>query len=411
MKNGLVEQWVQTWQDQLATISRNITDLAEAEFARRIKNRMRGFSTPAYRGRTLEQSKTAFAALDSLLGDYLLLDSVVTQAANLAKRQGIFQSYEEEVRALLHGPSVRLPEVHIPLTSRGLLDSATKSDAVTPSVLLEAMKAAFERANLLLNEIDAAETASGAYQQNLGREADALNAWAAKLGLMPKAEVLAQVADAQADPLSAAAELEQLELRFDNWRKELEQAEQAHQALRDGLVRGNAGLDALEDLSSRSRLAIDETRLRVAGSHDFLEPASREARATHRAWLTRLDETVAAGRWDAARIGLERFEASIESQLNAERAAYTHNRKRLDELTELTGRFKALREKARIVFRRGAAASDSLQDMQAAIEATLGGKPTNLPLLHKQVGAYETTLLALPVTTHRTGHAPDEGSR
>jgi hypothetical protein len=387
-----VSDLVHSWQEKLTVISRNIAELTETEAAKRIRNRMRGAAQPVYAGLTQEKSREAFKAVESLLADFLLLDSVVSGAASLHARSNIFRNTDAEVRELLEGASVRLPSIQVPLRQRGLLDAAVQADAARPEELLEAMLDSFDRANQIIGEIDQAEAGNDIRLAGAQAEAEALRAWSDKLGFVAKADALDDLKGAESDPLQAAATLASLEGRFNDWRRELEEAERAQAAIRVRVDHGREMLAQLEDLASRSRLAIEETNRSIAGRHSYLEPASREALDAHAVWLANLENLVTSGRWKAAQVGLQSFESSLKARMETELKTYTHNRKALDEVAELKGRYQALKAKAKAYAERGDQPGAAMPGIKTNIDEVLSQALVDVQRLRQLVGAFDTTL-------------------
>ena len=394
MQNKSVDDLVTTWVDKVTVISRNLTELTESEAAKRIRNRMRGMAQPAYTGLTLADAQAAFKAVDMLLNDYLLLESVVTHAANLHQRSNLFRNNEDEVRELLEGASVRLPATHIPLKKRGLLDAGVQAEAATPDEMLTAMLDAFNTANQTIVKIDEAEATLDKRLSAIQDETSALKTWAQKMGLQEILTACESLENAGSNPLQASQDLDALESRFDQWRQELAAAEKTQAALRAALERSRDTLQQLEDLANRSRLAIEETNRTVAGHHSYIEPTSPEALKSHWTWLARLEESASSGRWQAVKVGLTSFEASVDTLMKAELQAYTQNRKSLDTIAELKGRFDALRFKAKAYGERGMTLAPAIPGIQANIASTMKQTPINVQLLERLVTAYDTALLA-----------------
>lgn len=389
-----VDDLVTTWQDKVNVISRNIADLTEAEATKRIQNRMRGTAKPALTGLTLERAQVAFKAIDVLLNDFLLLESVVSQAADLHRRSNLFRSNEEEVRQLLEGASVHLPPTHIPLTKRGLLDAGFKADSATPEEMLNAMLRAFDDANGIINDINIADESLNLRLANFLSETEALRAWAEKVGQQDIITACDELQSANTDPLRAAEVLDSLEQRFDDWRRQLEAAEKEQAQLREGLERARSTIEQLAELSNRCRMAIEETNRGIAGHHSYIEPTSPEAVESHRAWLVRLETSMTTGRWKALQAGLANLEASLDVRMKAEQKAYTHNRKSLDTVTDLKGRFKALKVKAKAYAERGMMLAAALPGIQSNIDNVLNQTQIDVQMLERLVSAYDTALLA-----------------
>lgn len=394
MSNDDLEHRIRDWQANLTVISRNLMDLAELELTKRVRARLKD-PTHGYQGVTAERALRAFNALDGLWQDYLLLARVVEDAAELARKNGIFRNTEDEVIALLEGASVKLPSIHVPLPTRDLLAKADRSDSARPDEVLNAMRGTFAMARDALLSIGEAETRVAPRIAAVARETETLERWAVTLGIASlEVEPVDQMEVVEADPLGAAINLDRVEARLAVARTQLEGLERERDAVSVALERGRARLCELKDLSQRTHAAIEETRLRIANPGRMVEPIADEIIASLAAWLATLEKTLAAGRWQAAAVGLQRWEANCATRLEAERSAYKHNCAELDERTELRGRFRALCAKAQSYEQRGVALGETLARMAEETDEALSARPFNLESGRRLVAMYEAALAA-----------------
>jgi len=394
MKPFVVDKELQAWQGSLTTISRNLTTLTEAEFVKRIKNRAKGFIQPAYEGETRTQALEAFKVLANVSDDYLLLGQVIDEATKLSKKSSVFHSYDDEIKALLDGPSIKMPTVHVALPNRDLLSATDSADMATPTQIRDAMQSAFAQARDILTGIDAVETEAQNRLYALQQELLALSQLAVALGVSAQSDLqqraLTKVAS---DPLAQGRKLDELEGQIGTWRSQLEGLENEQTQAKAGLVKAETALQELQELGNRSRQAIEESKATFLDTFHFSEPLQEEVLLSLKAWLATLADTLSAKRWKAAGIGLSRFDENVAARLNVERTVYANNRTGLDEVANLKGRFKALQFKARAKVAKGVVLTGTLEGLQQKIEETFSQKPLSLVELRKVVSAFETALM------------------
>ena len=177
------------------------------------------------------------------------------------------------------------------------------------------------------------------------------------------------------------------------------------------LVGGDDRLVAAHDKAVREALAEAEshaaTRVRLNGANEnratgnwivasYRHDTSRELDPqlhTH-AVAANLTYDGVEGRWKALQAGLANLEASLDVRMKAEQKAYTHNRKSLDTVTDLKGRFKALKVKAKAYAERGMMLAAALPGIQSNIDNVLNQTQIDVQMLERLVSAYDTALLA-----------------
>ena len=393
MSDSDIQQRLADWQARLTIISRNLMDLAQASSTQQISARLRDPARP-YQGLTARRARQAIEGRDGLWQDYLLLARVVEEASDYNRQNSIFRNTDEEVLALLEGPSVKMPAVHVPLPARDLLAAADRSDTATPAEVLEAMQAAFAATRDELTAISNAEQNLAPRIAAITHELETLERWAATLGSPGPRIELDLVSQIDADPLAYALEADRIEVALNNERMRIEALEREHEAMRAALLQGRESLNVLKDLGQRCRAACDETRQKIAGPHNLQQPVADEVIESLTAWLTTLAETVAAGRWPAAKVGLSKWRETMAVRIEAERAAYASNRMLLDERADLRGRFSALQFKAQAFAARGVALGETLQRLTEETEQALHQRPFQVEQGRQLLAAYEIALAA-----------------
>lgn len=391
MNNADIPDCIAQWQSKLTIISRNLMELAQAESTRQILARLQDPAQP-YTGVTQARARQALEGRDTLWQVYLNLAGVVEEAINLHHRSNVFNITDKEVIKLLTSRTVQMPLVHVPLPQRGLLESGHQGELATPEEVLAAMQSAFAHTRDELHAIHQAQFHLAPRVEAIRHELQALARWAQSLASpLPQIE-LDTVAHIESDPLASSIELERLEALLATERKRIEGIEQERAEIRSTLEQGQAALDELRELSRRSAAASDETRLKIASPGTLQEALTEEVIASMQAWLATLQETVAAGRWFPARVGLAKWREAMNARIDAERHAYAHNRILLDERADLRGRFSALQVKAQAYAARGLVAGDTLQQLTRATGDILNARPLAIEMARRMVAAYEITL-------------------
>lgn len=393
MNSADIPRRLAEWQAKLTIISRNLMDLAQAPSTRQIEARLKDPARP-YQGATASAAKQAIDGRDGLWLDYLLLARVLEEALDLHRKNSIFHNTDEEVMELLEGRSVNLPAVHVPLPARDLLAAADRRDCATPQELLSAMQTAFAVTRDQLTAIDGAEQDLTPRIAAIGHEVEALARWAHALGSPGPGIELDLVSRIEADPLASVLAVDRAEIALGRERARIEAIEQERALMRGALEQGRLELGTLRELSLRCRAACEETRRKIAGPHKLQEPLADEVVDSLGAWLATLEETVAAGRWAAAKVGLAKWRAVLAARVEAERKVYAQDRALLDERADLRGRFSALGAKAQAFVARGVELGETLRHMTSETEQALRQLPFDPEQAKKLVAAYEIALAA-----------------
>jgi hypothetical protein len=347
-----------------------------------------------YTGVTRERVAKAVRTLDGLWDSYLLLARVVEQATDLNGKNSLFHSTEVEIRELLEGNSIELPAEHIPITSRGLLCTASKVERVTPDELLQAMEQQFCEARDCINEISGAIAHTKPRLTAIRQQTATLANWAKTLGTQgrPQDDIEKVLSSLDSDPLGCSAEIERLETEFSKERLLLQAIEEEHTATRQSLERARSIVSELKELSARSAAAIEEAREKIRQPEGLVLPISEEAISSLSAWLDSLEGNAAAGHYGAVKVGMAKWQAESQIRLTAEREGYTKNRAALDERAELKGSFKALCVKAEALKAKGVSLGDTLLGLALEAENILNTIPFDLKMGRRAVEAYESAL-------------------
>jgi hypothetical protein len=385
------------WQDRLALVSRNLTEINELPALQRVKVRLR--ATPDfYAGDTASRINDALAALDDLWKDYLLLNALLDQADTLRKQSGMFNDHDSEMQELLHGCSITLPVAHVPLADRGLLTSAERADKVTPDELLAAMNALFTLAKDTILALEQAETQSkqrldaivGTARRLAGR-AEALDFDSTQIAAIA-APLEALGAELTTDPLGAGKKLNEYEAKLAEWRGRIESAERERDALEAAFAAAAEQLKDLRQLAHRAQEAYENCSAKIADQSALARPTETAVIAQFGVWLDALEASRKGGEWRAARAGLDKWLAACAAHQDAERRTLAANMAPLEARDELRGRLKALRAKADAHAARGIHIDAKATRLGDGAKDILYSQPADLQRAAALLSAYETAI-------------------
>ena len=383
------------WQGKLAIITRNANDLFEADYTKRIRNRLRD---GRYSGLTRERAGEAIDRLTALMDDYLVLARVIDAAASVSKA-GFFETRdwrderEQRMLDLLEGHSVELPAIHVPLPQRDLLTDSSQAQKVTPAELLHAMQAAFAQARDHLSSIDHAEAAMLGESEKLRAEYCVLMQQADMLGAGAARPPFRDPSSDVTDPLQTQSAINATAWELASWKRQLDTLE-AERYKASSMLESNAqGISQLAQLHQSLQQLIGESRA-LFGEIDstVAETAANEIDDFNQ-WLGKLRITQEQRRWRAVRTGGANLETAVRSVLDRLQAQRQQLRDKLDEIAELKGRFKALRIKANTLSRIVAARGVALNELETEIAGGFKLRPIPLDTQRLRISRYETELL------------------
>jgi hypothetical protein len=382
---------LQTWQERLATITRNANELSEAEFTKRIRNRLR---EGRFAGLTRERAEAALGELSSLMDDYLLLARVIEDAKEAAKPGFLAsrESREAKVRALLEGPSIERPSVRVPLHQRELLGDALQHDRLTPQALLEAMQAAFGEARDALAAIDAAQRRTADDLADLRHDYDRMAQRAEQLQAVSDRPSFVELQDLPADPLGAHEGIAALRRALQAWSSRLDELDLARTTAQAGVLQAREGLAELQRLVTSFAAQVDAVRKLLGDEAAVaLQAASTSPLATLTSWCDAIDNSLQAHDWRAVNVGLSRFRPALDAAIAGEHRQLAAALARNAEVDEIQGRFVALKAKERALHGRGAL-PETCGEQRARLDAALTRRPLDLADAHDALAHYQDAL-------------------
>lgn len=396
MTDSVLSQQLNQWKTRLSTITSNLLDLYGAESTKHIRARtqdpVNGFS-----GVTKARAARAIAMLDDLVELYTRLANVIDQASALLRKGGVLRNNEERVKELLDGHSIVTHTQHVLVRNRGLLDEGDREVRATPSEVLANMERSFAEARDAVTAVADAIARVQPRLAVLGQEMITLHSLAKTLGMaLPAtlADTAQSISRVESDPLGCAAEVNLLADAVAQWRTELRAIDADRKAVRASLVRGKATLAELRDLMARSQAAFTEACEKIAEPAGLVPPTGHEAVETLDTWLKTLEQNAAAGRFDAVKIGMTKWEQVCSDRLDVERAGYARNSAGLDERIELRGRFRALCAKADTLRSRGVTVGEAAETASRQGKSVLDALPFDLQAGRRVVEAFEAALSA-----------------
>jgi hypothetical protein len=307
----------------------------------------------------------------------------------------------DELDRLLHGPSVSLPPIEVPLANRGLLTPAETPVSTTPDQLLADMVAAFDKAkgevlavdhawHVLVPRLDAAQlelTRLRALATDLGQPGGAtlercrvtVSALASKITADPLSVDPATVDSAEDSLATEGRHMAKLAVQRDHLAGDLRQA--------------RTQLDTLTSAIDAGAATLAETRAKIANPQGLLQPLGtaclEEPGNGLIPWLARLDTLAATGDWRAARTGLDHWTPLASATLAAAQKVATANATPLQQRDELRGRLDAFRAKAA---RLGLGEDAALAEVAAQAHDHLYAAPTDLADAEGLVARYGAAL-------------------
>ena len=362
-----VDAALAAWRERLAAASRNVSELSE------LPEYLGAKAAAPGPGRLAAEARALTATVDELWQGVLLIGATLdrAEAARGASRLWRGDEAAAEATAILDGPSITIDLAETPVLHRGLLAGARATAAVTPAGLLAIMTASFDKARAQLTAIAGAETRATQLAAQLTSELAAIDPaitqdWPARLA------AAAQTGDAL-DRIAALTAL----------RPEIA----ATAAAATALAAAHRQLGQLGPAIAAATTAAAACRAAVTTPLPSLDPA---APAELAAWLARIAQTLAAGRTDAARIGLANWGALHDRTAAAAHALAERAAAALSRRDDLQARFRLLRAKSRAHPTQAAAAPD------AAAAAALAATPIDLEAAAAALRAYGAALASEP---------------
>lgn len=353
------------WRSRLAAASRNVSELSELPAFLDAKRATAGT------GRLASEARILVATMDELWQGVLLIGAALDRAAEVRRGGSRLWRGEEAAAAALEvltGPSIRVDLQATPVLHRDLLAGARATATVSPDTLLRTMTAAFDSARARLARLEDSAGQAAALQGGLHARAAALPGdWSARLAAADRPDVLDRL-----DALQALCP-----------------AVEAAEAAQAGIAASRAALDALRTQAAAALAAADTCRAAVAGSLPPLDGGALPELAT---WLDRIGATLAAGRTEASRIGLQNWRAQHDAMVAQTQALSDAAAAGLARRDELHARLGLLRAKRRARPAAGPVADPALTSLDGAAAAALAATPCDVQAAAAALRAYQAAL-------------------
>lgn len=390
-----LDEVLRVWKTRLASIAENLLEL-QSESAYQSLTGTGGLEKAQITGLTASRVKPALGAMNTVFEQFGLLQATVDQAEALRKQLPVFFGGEAKARELEHllfGKSIQLPAVEIPMEQRTLLGGVRSAEGVTLEELLNPMERAFTVARDAVLSADRAWTEFARHSGKLEEELLRLRGQRA----LPSALLCAALDSAEnrlasvrehvrTDPLGAEGELRaQVEPALAEVSRRIEAALQLTAQLRVARAR----FEELKREHENARAAQEQAAKAGLGSAGAPLPAPCVQIQGLLEWLTRLEHKREEGAVEAVTIGLRHWNAAATLCVEQDRKAYEAAQTRMDQRTELRGRFDALKAKAR---RLGMAENNALMVLGTRVEGLLYGQPTDLEHAAAAVAQFEEFL-------------------
>jgi len=403
-----IDHALASWQSLLQVVDDNLRELDEHPTLCKLEGRPGEPAVPL-EGATAARVEPALHALREVWIHRSQLSEVIEQATELRRSVRPWSETRQAgaIDELLYGPSIVLRGQSVPLALRTLVGSAHQQHALTPTALIEGMQRAFADARDAVLAVDAAWNQLYPSLTATVHAVDALRNRAGSLGLSLDAECceLGAAADAlrqrvDRDPLGALhTSTTDLEPRLDRLRGQIEAFEQTRASVLADLTRADGMLDELR----AKNVAIVEAQRRcvaeIRTNLDLRPPLDVGRIAGLESWLITLLDTAQAGRWTAARAGLDRWLAAAHEYLDSVNETLAASSAPLVRRDELAGLLRARRAQAEDLARRGRYLSSEAEQAYRRAVDSLAERPCRLAEIEISVAAYDAAVAALARST------------
>jgi hypothetical protein len=396
-----IDEELADWKTRLQSAGDNLLALTQMSTYQRLRGEG-GWPTPRLTGTTAAQVGPALDGMNGLWSHYASLTGVIQRAVDLRKSISWLMPSPRalaEIEELLHGPSVELSAVELPLEKRGLLTAGEVVPKRTPAQLLKEMTDAFQQVKDLVIAVDKAWERLLPLLESYDQDAAELERRAGAAGEANHAElpwvrqrIAALRTQVEGDPLGGNTECAMVASALEQVRSRLGKLARERDQIKVVLAEARRRLEELEESHRAAKQAYAERRQKVEvdDATRLLQPPEDAEVAALEPWLRKLENTIEEGRWQAAGVGLDRWMGIARQYLAAEESARTANEELLAVRRDLRGLLDALRAKANACGR-----SEEVELAALAQEAwqLLHSRPTPLARAQQLVTEYESRLL------------------
>ncbi|MBC7476426.1 MAG: hypothetical protein H7263_19255 [Candidatus Sericytochromatia bacterium] len=383
MNNEIIE-----WKNKLELINKNLIELSNVDFVKKIRNNMTGLNAITYTGKTYSYGKECIDLLDKLWNDYRLMDETVQSADELYKKQGVFKDYSPEINKLLHGSIITVFKNNVPLEKRDLTYDSQIS--LTMEQAQELMIDQFSQARdklILLRDVEKSVENSISI---IKKESDELNKLQISLGQKINIEVFEQINTFKNDPLLAMECLSDAKKNLSVVRSKLQKINNLKINIKQKIEDAKTKLEKLKSLIGKQDKICSEIQVTFLPIPIFVNSVAPEVVISYENWIKYLDEAYAdASVLSSLNVGVQKCLEAIDKSIKEEEIHCEKNREYLTELEELQGRFRAYRAKYQsLVF----TASTDIAILIETIKNALYSKPVDLSIASKLVRSFELIL-------------------
>jgi hypothetical protein len=395
MKTSKSEEDLAMWRRRLTAIGDNLRALSDADLVSNARSRLNGVSHPLS-GDTRRRVEAALCGLEQLWEIYLAVVRVIDGAEALVRRNSFLRSTEPELLLLMRGCCVEMPTSTIPWMERDLLHGVDSVERLTLAQAVDRMQVGFAEARATLRQFEHANALVNTRLETLMAQANELDqrAWAVG-GIDPlgfSQEALAS--SLQADPFGSLALLDRMSLSVTRQCVEVSRVEQTRLAVQSAWQAASTRLEGLVQLVNRSRTAMQSCSDNMGTPRGLVEPLDARTLRDLQDWLRTIGHCQEQGRWEAAEIGLARWQAAYELLYAREASAYATNRGPLDEKMALLGKLHAIRAKAGHSPNQSPLRDGRLQKLLDRTQDSLNTQPLDLAQARQLVSACETIVFA-----------------
>jgi hypothetical protein len=383
-----VDERVAAWNRDLRIASQNILELMEDVSYRSLVGDD-GLAAGALRGVTAQEVTPVIAALDELWQVLPALTRVIDEVNERYRRLPWFKDTQPlwEIQQQLEGDSVELT-TKTTYAQRGLLTPEEVTRNLRPDRVLAAMVEAYAHAKAVVVEVGDAARRAGVQLREAADELAALTA------AVPDSPELAPLADKLAagteqlatDPLGLAGVLERDVMpALARLGREIEDARDERARLEAELAGAGDKIAALQAALAEAIASHDERRAKVVLDHEPPAPFAHSVVDELTRWRDRLRHTLAAGRWQAVKLGVANWSTQLAARLAECRRVTYENRRPVERRHELRGLLDGFRAKAADT---GLAEDPTVTELYRRAHALLYARPTPLLAAEQLVADY-----------------------
>ncbi len=393
MGTEIVDRLLSEWDERLRLIDESLLAL-EAEPTYQMLAPRASPRAPLH-GETARVVLPALQSLDDVFEYRGKLTEVLERArAVRASMSGLSlwgnEDKEREILELLQGPSIELPPEATPLARRALLDPGARHVRAVPQQLLSAMAAAYERARDAVIAVKQAWERIEPVFAVIERQLEDARSTAAmlrieatvegELGAATRELETARARIAQ-DPLGASADVaSRLGPRVSTLARELAGIAALRDRVAAAIDRGRSTSKRLREVNEAARAAVDAMPREISGAVAPGLPVVEAQLEGLPGWLDKIEQVAREGRFQAAEVGLSKWEAAAQAYLTNDEKIAGALAAVLARRNELAGRLRARRAQVQALAGRGVSLDPALEEMAREAERLLARRPT--PLAH-----------------------------